>query len=81
MKSIKNKRNEWIGRVLKRSGLLGLIYKVKTRPRMEFTRQIMKGPGYNSKKKKKTARKASRGGEWRIAPISELNTKERDLCE
>lgn len=70
--SIKRRRNEWIGHVLRHGGLLGLIIEgcvegknARGRPRMEYMQQIIEDQGCTSYKE--TKRKASNREEWRIA--------------
>jgi len=66
--SIKNRRNEWVGHVLRYGGLLGLIIEGKNArgiPRMEYMQQIIKDQGCNSYEE--TKRKARNREEWIIA--------------
>lgn len=74
--SIEKRRNEWIGHVQRRGGLLGLIIKsfvegknYKGRLRLEYMQQIMRDQAYVE-----TKRKVSNREEWRIA----TNTKSQD---
>ena len=69
---IKKRRNEWIGRVMRHGGLLGLTIEgcvegknCRGRPRMEYIQQIMMDQGCKSYEE--TKRKASNREEWRIA--------------
>ncbi|XP_025417940.1 uncharacterized protein LOC112688792 [Sipha flava] len=70
--SIKKRRNEWIGHVLRHGGLLGSIIEgceegknARGIPRMKYMQQIIEDQGCTSYKE--TKRKASNREEWRIA--------------
>lgn len=75
--SIKKRRNEWIGHVLRHRILLGLIIEcciegknVRGRLRMEYMQQIIKDQGCNSYKEIK--RKASNREKWIIIATNQF---------